>query len=142
MPLELTECRQRDDFSCGSAVYTCVTRYWEGRGRRLKADPLHGTPPDQLEPAFRGAGYYVVSGEMDVSDLRFHVGQGRPVVALIQSEGTGHWVVVRHVTRQRVYLMDPAAGFRWLPVPEFEAAWCDSDRRGTVFRRHALAVWC
>ena len=108
----------------------------------MKADPLHGTPPDQLEPAFRTAGYNVISGEMDVADLRFHTSQGRPVVALIQSEGTGHWVVVRHVTRHRVHVMDPAEGFRSLPVPEWESLWHDADRRGTVFRRHALAVWC
>ncbi len=50
--------------------------------------------------------------------------------------------VVRVVQRGRVYLMDPADGLRSVPVPQFEDLWHDADRRGTVYRRHGLAVWC
>jgi ABC-type bacteriocin/lantibiotic exporter with double-glycine peptidase domain len=140
--IDVPERRQRAEFDCGAAVYACITAYWEGRGRRLKADPLHGTPPDQLEPSFRGAGYNVLSGEMDVATLRALCGQGWPVACLIQSEGVGHWVVVRGVARGKVHFMDPADGFRSLPESSWQSSWVDTDRRGTVYRGHGLAVWC
>lgn len=140
--LDLPDTRQRAEFDCGAAVFRCVTRYWEGRGRKIKSDPLHGTPVDQLEPAFRAAGYNVLSGEMDASTLRSLTSQGWPVCCLIQSDGVGHWVVVRGVQRGRVYLMDPTDGLKSLAVGEWEAVWHDADRRGTVYRRHGLAVWC
>lgn len=140
--LDLPDTRQRAEFDCGAAVFACVTRYWEGRGRRLKSHPLHGTPPDQLEPSFRAAGYSVLGGEMSVDALRSLTGIGWPVACLIQSDGCGHWVAVRGVRRGRVYLMDPADGLRSVAVPEWEAVWHDADRRGTVYRRHGLAVWC
>jgi len=140
--LDLPAVLQRDDHSCGAAVFACVTRYWEGRGRKLKSHPVHGTPPDQLEPAFRAAGYSVLSGELDTAAMRSLTALGWPVCCLVQSDGTGHWVVVRGVQRGRVYLMDPADGVRSVPVPEWESVWVDSDRRGTVYRRHGVAVWC
>jgi len=45
MLLELAEVRQRDTFSCGSAVFACVTEYWEGRGRKFRSHPHYGTHP-------------------------------------------------------------------------------------------------
>jgi ABC-type bacteriocin/lantibiotic exporter with double-glycine peptidase domain len=143
MPLiALPTVLQRDEHSCGAAVFACVTGYWEGRGRRLRSHPIHGTPVDQLEPAFRSAGYSVLSGELDVGALRVLTALGWPVCCLIQSDGCGHWVAVRGVQRGRVHLMDPAEGVKVMPLPEWEACWHDADRRGTVYRRHGLAVWC
>jgi ABC-type bacteriocin/lantibiotic exporter with double-glycine peptidase domain len=143
MPLiDLPDVRQRADHDCGAAVFACVTRYWEGRGRKIKSHPIHGTPPDQLEPAFRAAGYLVSSGNMTVGDLKHHAGQGRPVVCPVQWDGCGHWVVVRGVARGRVYLMDPANGPTSVTLAEWEACWHDADRRATVYERHGLAVWC
>lgn len=140
--LPLPAVRQTAAHDCGAAVFRCVTRYWEGRGRRVKSDALYGTHPDQLEPAFRAAGYSCLSGELDVPALRAITKIGWPVCCLIQVDGVGHWVVVRGVYRGRVHFMDPADGFRWLPSPEWERNWTDGDRRGTVFRQYGLAVWC
>jgi hypothetical protein len=44
--------------------------------------------------------------------------------------------------RGKVYFMDPDCGLSAMPLPKWESVWIDSDRRGTVFRRHGLAVWC
>lgn len=140
--LDLPDVRQRADYDCGAAAFACVTRYWEGRGRKIKSHPINGTPIDQMEPALLSAGYCVQGGNMEVSDLRHHTRAGRPVLCLIQSDGCGHWVVVRGVNRGRVYIADPADGLRSIAAAEWESLWHDTDRRGTVFRRHGLAVWC
>jgi predicted double-glycine peptidase len=143
MPLlDLPITHQRADHDCGAAVYACVTAYWEGRGRRIKSHPIHGTPPDHLEPAFRAAGYMVLSGELDTGALRVLTGYGWPVCCLVQFDGVGHWVVVRGVQRGRVYLMDPAIGLRSVPLADWERDWHDADRRGTIYHRHGIAVWC
>lgn len=143
MPLlDLPVVLQRDAHSCGAAVFACVTRYWEGKGRRLKSHPHYGTHPDVLEMAFHQAGYRVTAGGIDVEQLRLTTGRGWPVCCLVKAEGEGHWVAVRGVLRNRVYLMDPDAGFRSLPVEEWVSGWSDYDRRGTVFVQYGLAVWC
>jgi predicted double-glycine peptidase len=82
------------------------------------------------------------SGSFTADHLKAVTACGTPVACLVQSEGTGHWVVVRGVVRGKVYFMDPDCGLSAMPLPKWESVWIDSDRRGTVFRRHGLAVWC
>lgn len=140
--LDLPVVLQRDEFSCGAAVFACVTRYWEGRGRKIKSHPHYGTHPDVLEMAFHAAGYHVLAGVMDLEQLKYTTGRGWPVACLVRSEGEGHWVVVRGVFRNRVYLMDPATGRADVSATDWLEAWSDFDRRGTVFRQYGLAVHC
>lgn len=143
MPLiDLPEVKQRGEHDCGSAVFRCITAYWEGKGRRHKADALYGTHPDSLEPEFRRAGYRVLSGEMDLTALKHLTAMGWPVACLVKADGEGHWVVVRGVVRGRVHLMDPIDGLVSVRATDWERDWHDFDRRGTVFRRYGLAVWC
>lgn len=133
---------QKQEHDCGSAVFKCITSYWEGKGRRHKSDVLYGTHPDALEPAFRSAGYRVLSGEMDTATLKSLTRNGWPVACLVKAEGVGHWVVVRGVERGRVYLMDPYDGLTSVRAADWERDWHDFDRRQTVFRQYGLAVWC
>ncbi len=140
--LDLPVCRQTDAFSCGSAVFRCVTLYWEGRGRRMKSHPHYGTHPDVLEMAFHAVGYHVLAGGMDLEQLRLTTARGWPVACLVKAGREGHWVCVRGVLRSRVHLMDPDEGLMSVPVAEFADRWADFDRRGTVFRQYGLAVWC
>lgn len=132
---------QTADHDCGEAVYRCFVRYWEGQGRRVRAHPLHGTHPDQLEPALRDAGLGVLSGEMDVQSLRDFTVRGWPVACLIQRDGTGHWIMVTGVRYRMVHFMDPADGFTKVGEAEFVARWRDSDRRHTPFIQYALVAW-
>jgi predicted double-glycine peptidase len=142
MPLiDLPVRLQSDNFSCGAAVFRCVTAYWEGRGRRMKSHPHYGTHPDVLELAFHAAGYHVLAGGMDLEQLKFTTGRGWPVVCLVKADGEGHWVAVRGVRRNRVYLMDPSDGLTDVSAADWLAGWSDYDRRGTVFRQYGLAVW-
>lgn len=140
--LDLPVVKQHDDFSCGAAVFASFTRYWEGRGRKLKSHPHYGTHPDVLEMAFHSAGYHVLAGVMDLDQLRFTTARGWPVACLVKADGEGHWVGVRGVYRNRVYLMDPASGPTDVTVGEWLGNWSDFDRRGTVFRQYGLAVHC
>lgn len=139
LPMKL----QRSDSDCGTAVFRCIAEYWGARKSRVpNADPLHGTHPDALEPAFRRAGFSVLSGEMDVGVLRQLTAYGWPVACLVKTAGgDGHWVAVAGVMRNRVHFMDPLVGIASLPVTEWGNRWHDYDRRGTVFRRFGLAVW-
>lgn len=141
--LPLPDVRQRKDHDCGAAVFRCIAEYWGiVRRRPPLADPLHGTHPDALEPAFRRAGFRVLSGEMDIGALRQLTGYGWPVACLVKTAGgDGHWVAVRGVRYGVVYCMDPLTGDAKLPQAEWESRWHDYDRRGTVFRRFGLAVW-
>jgi ABC-type bacteriocin/lantibiotic exporter with double-glycine peptidase domain len=132
---------QSADHDCGEAAYACLVRYWEGRGRRVRAHPLHGTHPDQLEPALRDAGFGVLSGEMDVQSLQDFTGRGWPAACLIQREGVGHWVVCHDVRRGGVFLMDPADGFIRLREAEFVSRWRDSDRRNTPYVQFGIVPW-
>lgn len=144
MPLiPLNGVAQSTDHDCGRAAFHCVAEYWGVGSRRPPyPHPLTGTHPDHLEPAFRGAGFKVLAGDMDVATLRALTGLGWPVVCLVRAYGTGHWVVVRGVSRGRVCYMDPADGKnRSLPVGEWESNWHDSDKRARTFERYGLAVW-
>lgn len=140
--IDLPVVLQRGDFDCGAAVFRSITAYWEGRGRRIRSDAIYGTPPDALESACRAAGYRVLSGEMDVDALRLLTRKGWPVACLVKSGDVGHWVAVAGVRRGRVRFMDPLDGLSSEPAAAWERRWHDFDRRGTVFRRFGMAVWC
>jgi ABC-type bacteriocin/lantibiotic exporter with double-glycine peptidase domain len=144
MPLlSLPLVRQSADHDCGLAVFRAVAEYWQVGSRRPPyPSPLNGTHPDNLEPAFQGAGFAVVSGNMTVPALAAMARLGWPVCCLIKQDGVGHWVVSRGVQRGRVYVMDPGDGKnRSYPESEFVSRWHDSYRRANVFERYGLAVW-
>lgn len=140
--LEIPRVKQRHDHECGVAVLRAVCQWWGTSVPRIEADPLHGLPPDLLEPTFRRAGLSAMSGEASIPALHRLTGIGWPVCCLVQSGGVGHWVVVRGVRRGRVYAMDPADGeYRSWPGADWLAIWQDSDRRNTPYRGYGLAVW-
>jgi hypothetical protein len=68
----------------------------------LPATPIDGTDPRALESFFRRLGIPAQSGEMDWRDLAYHTARGRPVAALVQLDGCGHWVAVWRATSRRV----------------------------------------
>jgi len=139
--LDTPDIRQRLDFSCGVAAFRTVCAYWQVPTQRITADPHDGLHPFELEPALRRAGLWVQAGSMSLDDLRHHHKQGRPVACLIRTDDGGHWVVVRGLTRSRVHYQDPAGGRASVSFAGWESRWWDSDRAGTVFRRHGVVAW-
>lgn len=144
-----TDRRQSDGWSCGVVAAStaleligyhrdCATDYPK---RYILSTPLDGTDPRILESFFRREFLRVISGDMSVVDLKFHVDLGRPVVCLIQFGGTGHWVTVYRVTRAAVKYHDPAKGFCKLSPAKFRAIWYDRDRNSFVYRGFGVAVF-
>ena len=74
--------------------------------------------------------------ELSWLDLR-----GKPVVALIQAHGAGHYVCIRGISRGWVYYYDPAAGEAKSRVADFAAAWHDADRLNAVFRSWGVVAY-
>lgn len=142
MILEVPAVRQKKDYDCGTAAARAVFRFHGKSFPDLSElgvpSPIDGTDPRVLEAIIRRAGLGVESGESRVATLRHHTREGRPALVLIQDHGGGHWAVVCGVERGRVHLMDPSVGPRAIPVAEFEAAWLDVCRDGTLY--HCWAV--
>jgi hypothetical protein len=102
------------------------------------SNPVQGTSPDTVEAMLRAAGLPVVSGTMNLRDLKHFTSSARPVLCPITDEG-GHWVVVRGVERLRVYYHDPADGPLDKSSKVWLGMWVDSTRT-KVFDRWGIAV--
>ena len=141
--LTLRGCPQAGPHDCGEAAVRTVLRYWKVRGADAVrfATPQDGSDPRTLEAAMRLAGLHVLSGEMTADDLRHFCNAGKPVVALIQAHGAGHYVCTRGISRGWVYYYDPAAGEAKSRVADFAAAWHDADRLNAVFRSWGVVAY-
>lgn len=107
---------------------------------RLHVDKHDGTDPAYLATWARHEGYRVCEGWMSMDTVRHYGQDGVPVILLATLHGGGHWVVSRGVTRQTIYLHDPAVGRVKMPVAEFEAVWHDGNRYGAKFRQWGVVV--
>jgi ABC-type bacteriocin/lantibiotic exporter with double-glycine peptidase domain len=108
--------------------------------RALLANSFDGTDPRTLEAFFRRLGLRVQSGEMTPADLTHHTRAGRPVAALVQLAGGGHWVTVWCADAKAVYWHCPIAGLRSDSPARFRRLWWDWDRFGVHFRQFGVAV--
>lgn len=129
--LTLPDLRQRDGFSCGPTSAAIVLQHLGRTSPRSfpSCSPVDGTDPLALVPVFRRAGLAVQSGEMSIADLRHHTRQGRPVVCLVQMDGSyGHYVVVGGVWRRRVYYQCPTRGPWSESATVFASRWWDMGR--------------
>lgn len=140
----LPDIRQTRDFDCGRAAVASVYQFFEIRKRHsaLCTSSLDGTDPRTLEAYLRKDGFFVLSGDMTIQDLREQTKAGRPVIVLMTLHGGGHYIVVSGVARGKVCFQDPVAGSSKMDAGEFEEAWHDFDRFGQVFERFGIAVWC
>jgi ABC-type bacteriocin/lantibiotic exporter with double-glycine peptidase domain len=109
-------------------------------GSALLSTPIDGTDPRALESLFRRLGIPAQSGEMDWRDLAYHTARGRPVAALVQLDGCGHWVAVWRATSRRVSWHCPADGPRSASPAAFRRGWWDWGRDGVDYRCFGVAV--
>ena len=129
---------QETDFSCGAASVATILKYAYGRDM---------TERDVLEQMFEIADREVVLAKgFSLLDIKKYVeGLGMqgigfriapenmdqikmPTIALIDSRGYKHFVVVKKVRDERVYVADPALGNKIMKLEDFAAAW-----NGVVF---------
>lgn len=145
--MELPDIRQDKGHDCGVAAPACV---YEVLGIKKPRDSLrklmgtnaiNGTDPRTIEAQFRADGLKVLSGQMQIENLRHFTSIGCPVLCLVTLHGGGHYVVVGAVRYGKVHFQDPFVGPRSMRLKEFEDAWVDHDRFGVIYRQFAMAVW-
>jgi predicted double-glycine peptidase len=138
--LDLPDIRQRDDYDCGSAAVDVVLTFLGVKSKATSlTNAVDGTHPSAIEAALRRVGLHVQSGTMTSADLQHHVKLGRPVVCCVSLHG-GHWVVVRGVSRGRVYFHCPTDGTRSVRLSEWFDIWRDSTRAAHDFDSWGIAV--
>ena len=121
---------------CGGAAAAMVFRYWRDLPSyaedfaSLVDDSAEGIRLGDLARAVQERGWRALPFAATPSDMRLHVEQGRPVIALIEDRpGRYHYVVIVAWTADRVVFHDPARGpFRVIDEPAFDRAWAVTNR--------------
>lgn len=143
MLLAIPDVRQRTDYSCGAAATAAVLRYWHVAAPRWLerlANPERGMQPDTIYAVLSDAfGRPPLAGSIELHDLRHLTATGRPVLCPVTWD-TGHWVVVRGVTRSRVHYHCPINGPGSDPIAEWLASWRD-EPDDSPYQRYALCGW-
>ena len=125
--------KQQYDFSCGSAALATILTYHYGKtvnetevftemfevGDKERIRKMGFSLLDMKryleEHNLRSAGFKV--------SLEKLVKLGVPSIALIETQGYKHFVVVKGAENGRILVGDPARGSRAIPVKEFEEIW-------------------
>jgi predicted double-glycine peptidase len=143
--LDVPYVRQTESTDCGAAALAMVMQYWS-RQKPL-ADPaaaeesrIYSALAPGAKEGIRGnalKGYledhgfraFVFNGEL--SDLRTHIGKGRPLVVCLKPGGASpelHYVVVVGIGNSAVYFHDPARGkLSREDLQRFQREWKSTD---------------
>jgi hypothetical protein len=144
--LDTPDCRQRDDYSCGAVCLEILFRY-HGVGRPrwvgLLPSPHDGLQPDAVKAAAYAVLGNVLAGPMTVGILKGLVADGKPVLCPVTLPGDacGHWLVVRGVTRGRVYYSCPLTGHQSMPLAAWAAAWRDEPAEQSIYNNWGVTGW-
>lgn len=130
--------QQRFDFSCGAAAAATILRHAYNLDVS-EIDVILGLSRVADEAVAREKGYSLLDIRHYVETLGLR-GRGYdmpaemlaklhiPVIALLDLRGYKHFVVIRRVTEDSVYVGDPALGNRIIPMEDFKHSW-----NGAVF---------
>jgi len=145
--------QQQTDFSCGAAALATLLRYAYGMqvdeqtvlaGMLVKSNPLvvqkQGFSLLDLKNyvqqlGMRARGYRV--SEQRLRSLRV------PAIVLVDIKGYKHFVVLKRVLGDRVYLADPALGNKIMSLEKFKEAWPSRALFiviGSGFRRNTVLL--
>lgn len=125
---------QETDFSCGAASLATIFKYAYGRSDVTEETVLQGlfeiSNADQARRlgfslldlnnyvetvGLRGRGYKIDEPSLDTVSI--------PVIVLLDLDGYQHFVVLKKVEGDRVYIGDPALGNKVMNRSEFVEAW-------------------
>ena len=131
----------QSELLCGGAAVSMVMRYWAPAPvyaedfASLVDTRVGGIAVGALARAVEERGWRARAFAATDGDAQAHIGQGRPLIALVEDRpGRLHYVVVVAWTANRVVFHDPAVNpFRTLDAATF-------DRRWRVTGRTALLV--
>ncbi len=138
---------KQSEEGCGSAAIAMLLQYWGAHGtaivsgrddaaaiqKRLYSRKAHGIFASDVERYLKESGFRVFALRGAWSDLREHLGQGRPLIISIQpslqpgsASAPLHYVVVTGMDWQReaVFVNDPARGkLLRIERAEFDKEW-------------------
>ncbi len=125
--------RQRYDLSCGSAALATLLRYYYGLKVTEEAiikDILRHGDPEKIRSrgfsmldlklcaeryGFKAAGYKLSPDRLHLLHL--------PVIVLLDLNGYRHFVVLKGVRGNTVFLADPVYGHRTMSLSQFSRSW-------------------
>lgn len=125
--------RQQHDFSCGSAALASLLTYHYGI-ERTELDVFTSMYETGDQKRIERLGFSL----LDMKEYLARIGIGSdgyrvplerlaearlPTIALIDSNGYRHFVLVKGMDADTVLLGDPARGLRSVPHDEFNAMW-------------------
>lgn len=143
--LSLPNILQSTPYDCGDAAMQTVLQYHKIVAPSRLASPIEGLDPVSLERHLRHKlGLLVSAGSMTVVDLKHYCDVNRPPIALVtwpEDDDESHWVVVRGVSRGRVYIQDPADGPQNVRIDAWEAMWHGDGRMGEQYRQWSVVGW-
>jgi predicted double-glycine peptidase len=121
---------------CGGAAAAMVFRYWKTAPAHaedfasLVDDSAEGIRLRDLARAIQERGWRALLFTGTGIDIRQHLNQGRPIIALIQDRPARyHYVVVVAWARSQIVFHDPARGpFRVIDVDAFDRVWAATNR--------------
>jgi len=112
--------------------------------RQLDVRPPLGAPASNVRN-LRSDALDVTFTSGTLSDLRSHLAQSNPPIVFVQAGELAHWrgrvsqhaIVVVGIDEQNVYILDPAAEDRPIPIPigDFMLAWVEMDNLYALIRR-------
>jgi ABC-type bacteriocin/lantibiotic exporter with double-glycine peptidase domain len=130
---------QEGDADCGAAALSMILASWGAPGFPEECLPSRSAPSQGIPAArlreialSRGLRAYLLKGE--AGDLEAQLGQERPVLVGVAREGphglARHYLVIvaLHPRRGLIVSLDPAAGWRVEPFPDFLATWTRAGR--------------
>ncbi len=138
--------KQRFDYSCGAAALATILRHGFGEEvterqilvqlfdllseEQKKVSHEKGFSLLDLQRVARARGYKAQGFRLEPQ----YLGKlGGPVIVFIAPRGYKHFVVLRGVSGDRVYLADPSRGNIRMPVYTFLESWLQDGGRGIVF---------
>lgn len=128
---------QEKDFSCGAAALATILHYYYG-WPFSEVGPMHGMFKYGDMKAIRTKGFSMLDMKKFAQSLGMQ-SEGYtfdkveslkklkiPAIALIDTRSYKHFVVIRQVTDDYVYLADPSWGNKHMRLDEFAKAWNDN----------------
>ena len=125
--------RQQFDFSCGSAALATLLTYHYGMPIS-EEEILREMIARGDEARIRNAGFslldmrnFLARRGMRAEGFRLPLDKlaeaGVPAIALVDTNGYRHFVLLRGISADRILLADPALGTRSMPRVRFEESW-------------------
>lgn len=137
--LEVPYRKQEGLTGCGAAVLASVMAYWGTdltpshiRKRYPAQEPTQGYTLGEMKQIAVQYGFHAFAIPSDFDFIQRELASGRPVIVPLEIKSStllttdyDHYVVVLGLDRPRrkIYLLDPQAGLRELPTPDFARQW-------------------